>query len=61
MSETNSFSAAAQARRIIAVTTQAWHVAAPSPREVARRAPHGYVPQRVVRRQQRSAGLQYAW
>ncbi|MDP9928034.1 hypothetical protein J2X92_000227 [Variovorax paradoxus] len=40
----------AQVRRVIALTAAAWGVAPVSPQEVARRAPHGYVPIRAVRR-----------
>jgi len=43
-------SPAMQASHVVAVTASAWHVAPRSAREVARRAPRGYVPLRVVRR-----------
>jgi hypothetical protein len=35
---------------VIAQTVLAWQIAPASPREVARRAPHGYVPIRIMRR-----------
>ncbi|VTU45946.1 hypothetical protein [Variovorax sp. PBL-E5] len=50
---------AEQARRVIARTTSVWQIAPASPREVARRAPHGYVPARVMRRI-RTAALAWA-
>ena len=37
-------------RRVIAQTASVWQIAPASPREVARRAPHGYVPVRIMRR-----------
>ncbi|WP_431120845.1 hypothetical protein [Variovorax paradoxus] len=43
-------SPAAQARHVLALTAAAWSVAPASPHEVARRAPHGYVPVRAMRR-----------
>ncbi|MEB0112281.1 hypothetical protein RCH10_001731 [Variovorax sp. GrIS 2.14] len=42
----------AQARCVIARTASVWRIAPVSQREVARRAPHGYVPVRIVRRLQ---------
>jgi hypothetical protein len=50
--QTGLVSPAAQAHHVIAVTATAWRVAPRSPHEVARRAPHGYVPLRVLRRLQ---------
>ena len=41
---------AERASHVIAKTAMAWRVAPASPREVARRAPHGYVPIRIMRR-----------
>jgi len=41
---------AEQARHVIALTALAWRIAPASPRALARRAPHGYVPVRMVRR-----------
>lgn len=41
---------AVHARRVIAQTIAAWDIAPAAPREVARRAPRGYVPIRTVRR-----------
>ena len=38
------------ARRVIAQSASVWKIAPASPREVARRAPHGYVPIRIMRR-----------
>lgn len=40
----------ARARDVIATTARAWNVSRESPRAFARRAPHGYVPARVLRR-----------
>jgi len=50
-------SPAAQARHILALTTAAWRIAPPSPHEVARRAPHGHVPIRALRRLHAAAVL----
>ncbi|KIQ37202.1 hypothetical protein RT97_00840 [Variovorax paradoxus] len=50
-------SPAAQARLVIALTTAAWRIAPSSPHEVARRAPHGYVPIRAMRRFHAAAAL----
>ncbi|MGJ7543672.1 hypothetical protein [Variovorax sp. LT1R16] len=44
-----------QARRVIGVTRQAWRVAPLSVHAAARRAPHGYVPLRALRRVQIAA------
>lgn len=44
-----------QAQRVIGVTRQAWRVAPPSLHAEARRAPHGYVPLRALRRVQLAA------
>ncbi|MDM0035258.1 hypothetical protein QTI33_24195 [Variovorax sp. J22P271] len=41
---------AEQARAVIARTATAWRIAPASPRAVARRAPHGHVPVRILRR-----------
>jgi hypothetical protein len=41
---------AEQALHVIAQTVSAWRIAPASAREVARRAPHGYVPVRIMRR-----------
>ena len=38
------------AQRVIAHTASLWRIAPSSPHEVARRAPHGYVPVRIMRR-----------
>lgn len=38
------------ARQVIERTVSAWRIAPSSPREVARRAPRGYVPARIMRR-----------
>lgn len=38
------------ARQVIERTVSAWGIAPSSPREVARRAPRGYVPVRIMRR-----------
>ncbi len=49
---------AEHARRVIARTASAWRVPPASAREVERRAPHGYVPVRVLRRMRMAtAGL----
>jgi hypothetical protein len=47
----------AQARLVVALTTAAWRIAPSSPHEVARRAPHGYVPIRAMRRFHAAAAL----
>lgn len=44
-----------QARLVIGVTRQAWRVAPLSEHAEARRAPHGYVPLRALRRVQVAA------
>jgi hypothetical protein len=46
------------ARSVIAQTASIWKIAPASPREVARRAPHGHVPIRIVRRL-RAAAVAY--
>lgn len=38
------------AERVLALTAKAWGIAPPSPAALVRRAPHGYVRQRVLRR-----------
>lgn len=38
------------AQGVIATTARAWNVSRESPRALARRAPRGYVPVRVLRR-----------
>ncbi|RZL66346.1 MAG: hypothetical protein EOP81_01230 [Variovorax sp.] len=45
----------AQAERVIAVSAAAWRIAPVSARAVARRAPHGHVPMRALRRLQQAA------
>lgn len=40
----------AHAESVITTTTRAWNVSRESPRALARRAPRGYVPVRVLRR-----------
>ncbi|MGJ7552371.1 hypothetical protein ACSFBI_00115 [Variovorax sp. RB3P1] len=50
-------SPAAQARQVLALTAKAWLVPQSSPRAVARRAPHGYVPVRAMRRLHAAAVL----
>lgn len=50
-------SPAAQARHVLALTTTAWRIAPPSPHEVARRAPHGHMPIRAMRRLHAAAVL----
>jgi hypothetical protein len=54
----------AQARLVVALTTAAWRIAPSSPHEVARRAPHGYVPIRAMRRFHAAAApalLPHSW
>ncbi|MDM0021457.1 hypothetical protein [Variovorax saccharolyticus] len=51
-------SPAEHSRRVIAQTVSAWKIAPASPHEVARRAPHGHVPIRMMRRL-RAAALAY--
>ena len=43
------------AQRVLAVTAKAWNIVPASPQAVARRAAHGHVPARVLRRQQAAA------
>ena len=43
-------SPAQQALRVLGVTVVAWGIRLPSAHAVARRAPHGYVPVRALRR-----------
>ncbi|MBN8751938.1 MULTISPECIES: hypothetical protein [Variovorax] len=47
---THYVSPAAQARHVLDLTARAWRVPPRSAHEAARRAPHGYVPARVLRR-----------
>ncbi|MDM0014648.1 hypothetical protein QTH87_19555 [Variovorax sp. J22P168] len=47
------------ARRVIAQTLLAWQIAPASAHEVARRAPHGHVPIRMLRRL-RAAAVAYS-
>jgi hypothetical protein len=54
---THYVSPAAQARHVLALTTKAWRIPPSSPHAVARRAPHGYVPARVLRRLHAAAAL----
>jgi hypothetical protein len=56
-------SLAENARRVLAHTASVWRIAPASPREVARRAPHGYMPVRVVRRNRAASGtsLAHSW
>lgn len=48
-------SPAAQACRVLALTAQVWGVAPGSPAALARRAPHGHVRMRVLKRTQTQA------
>jgi len=50
----------AHAERVIAATAQAWKIAPVSPLALARQAPHGYVPLRVVRRVRAALAASYA-
>ncbi|WP_218121928.1 hypothetical protein [Variovorax sp. EL159] len=50
-------SPAAQARHVLALTAKSWRIPPSSPREIARRAPHGYVPVRALRRLHAAAVL----
>jgi hypothetical protein len=43
-------SPAQQALRVLGITVVAWGIQLPSAHAVARRAPHGYVPARALRR-----------
>ena len=47
---THHVSPAAQARHVIDLTAKAWRIPPSSPHALARRAPHGYVPLRALRR-----------
>jgi hypothetical protein len=50
-------SPSAQGRKVLALTATAWRIPPRSAREVARRAPHGYVPVRALRRLHAAAVL----
>ncbi|AVQ80440.1 MULTISPECIES: hypothetical protein [Variovorax] len=54
---THHVSPAAQARRVLDLTAKAWRIPASSPHALARRAPHGYLPVRAMRRLQAAAVL----
>ncbi|UVH60823.1 hypothetical protein NWF24_15805 [Variovorax paradoxus] len=54
---THYVSPAAQARHVLALTAKAWRIPPGSAHEVARRAPHGYVPVRALRRLHAAAAL----
>jgi len=54
---THHVSPAAQARRVLDLTARAWCIPASSARALARRAPHGYLPARAMRRLQAAAVL----
>ncbi|MGJ7499511.1 hypothetical protein ACSFBF_04040 [Variovorax sp. ZT5P49] len=54
---THYVSPAAQARHVLDLTAKAWRIPQSSPHALARRAPHGYVPLRVLRRLQAAAML----
>ncbi|MFE8644285.1 hypothetical protein ACFX58_04290 [Sphingomonas sp. NCPPB 2930] len=49
----------AHAAQVVALTAAAWRVAPASPRALDRRAPHGYVPVRVLRRLQTTAAAAF--
>ncbi len=53
----HDFSPAAQARHVLDLTARAWRIPPRSPRALARRAPHGYVPLRALRRLHAAAAL----
>ncbi|WP_156362664.1 hypothetical protein [Xylophilus sp. Leaf220] len=59
MSSRSTPSVRAYAAQVVALTAAAWRVAPASPRARARRAPHGYVPVRVLRRLQRTAAAAF--
>ncbi len=48
------------AERVISATAKAWKVVPMSQRALARQAPHGHVPLRVVRRVQAALAASYA-
>jgi hypothetical protein len=54
---THHVSPAAQARHVLALTAKAWRIPPASPHALARRAPHGYVPVRALRRLHAAAML----
>ncbi|MFM9923750.1 hypothetical protein VLK31_12235 [Variovorax sp. H27-G14] len=54
---THYLSPAAQARHVLDLTVKAWRIAPSSPRAMARRAAHGYVPTRALRRLHATAVL----
>ena len=59
MSSRSTCSIRAHAAQIVDLTAVAWRVAPASPRALARRAPHGYVPARVLRRLQKTAAAAF--
>jgi len=54
---THPVSPAAQVRHVLDLTAKAWRIPPASPRAVARRAPHGHVPMRAMRRLHAAAVL----
>jgi hypothetical protein len=54
---THYVSPAAQARHVLDLTAKAWRIPPSSPRAIARRAPHGHVPVRAMRRLHAAAVL----
>lgn len=57
MAHTDAPSPAELASQVIARTALAWQVTPQSARAIARRAPHGYVPVRALRRLRAAAAL----
>lgn len=54
---THYVSPAAQARHVLDLTAKAWRIPPRSARALARRAPHGHVPARAMRRLHAAAVL----
>jgi hypothetical protein len=54
---THYLSPAAQARHVLDLTARAWRIPPSSARALARRAPHGHVPLRAMRRLHAAAVL----
>lgn len=46
-----------RATRVVSITARAWAIAPVSPRALARRAPHGHVPVRALRRLRKAAAF----
>ena len=59
MSSRSNLSPRTRAEQVVALTAASWQVAPASPRALARRAPHGSVPVRVLRRLHKTAAAAF--